>query len=77
MNHCEAGALVRIPKTDASMPHTKPLSAEEYERMAAELDVMADMIRERPEMNHHFAERLQLLAKQMREDQLRVYPPKP
>ena len=58
------------------MPHTKPLTVEEYARMAAELDAMAKMIRDRPEMNHHFAERLQLLAKQMRQDQLRVYPSK-
>ncbi len=52
----------------------KPLSAEEYERMSAELEAMARLIRDRPEMNHHFAERLELLARQMREDQMCVYP---
>jgi hypothetical protein len=33
-----------------------------------------EQIRARPEMNHHFAERLALLAKEMREDEARVYP---
>jgi hypothetical protein len=58
------------------MPAAQPFTAQEYERMATELEAMADTIRNRPEMNHHFAERLQLLAKQMREDQARIYPPK-
>jgi hypothetical protein len=53
---------------------TKPLSIPQYERMAAELEVMSGMIRARPEMNHHFAERLATLAKEMREDEARVYP---
>jgi hypothetical protein len=52
----------------------KPFSPSEYERMAHDLEMMAESIRLRPEMNHHFAERLALLAKQMREDQRRVYP---
>jgi hypothetical protein len=55
--------------------HKKPLSNQEYERMAGELERMSGMIRQRPEMNHHFADRLELLGKQMREDQARVYPP--
>ncbi|HWA88740.1 MAG TPA: hypothetical protein VG889_01810 [Rhizomicrobium sp.] len=42
--------------------------------MSAELEAMARLIRDRPEMNHHFAERLELLARQMREDQMCVYP---
>jgi len=52
----------------------KPLTEVEYERMAKELEAMAESIRMRPDMNHHFAERLALLAKQMREDSIRAYP---
>jgi hypothetical protein len=57
-------------------PESKALSFEEYERMAKELEAMAATIRQRPEMDHHFAERLALLSKQMRDDQIRVYPEK-
>ena len=56
----------------------KPFTPAEYDRMATELESMASAIRARPEMNHHFAERLALLARQMREDLMRTYPvPKP
>jgi hypothetical protein len=51
----------------------KPFTAEEDERMASDLDTMSASIRARPEMNHHFAERLALLAKQMREDGIRAH----
>ena len=51
-----------------------PFTIPQYERMAHELTVMSDSIRARPEMNHHFADRLALLAKQMREDEIRVHP---
>ena len=53
------------------MKHEKPLTTGQYERMASELQTMSDMIRARPEMNHHFAERLAVLAKEMREDEAR------
>lgn len=53
---------------------SEPLSFMQYERMAGELEVMSQMIRAKPEMNHHFAERLTTLAKEMREDEARVYP---
>ena len=56
------------------MPDTKPLSIPQYEQMAEELKKMSDMIRARPEMNNHFAERLASLAREMREDEARVYP---
>lgn len=46
----------------------------EYERMANELQRISDVIRAYPDMDHHFAERLALLAKEMREDEARVYP---
>jgi hypothetical protein len=61
---------------DTSMPHEKPLTAPQYERMAADLQHMSEQIRARPEMNHHFAERLAVLAQEMREDEARVYPDK-
>ncbi len=56
------------------MTNKKPLSAPRYERMAEELQKMSEEIRQRPEMNHHFAERLATLSKEMREDEARVYP---
>jgi hypothetical protein len=49
---------------------SKPFTEVEIQRMADELEAMSRSIRARPEMNHHFAERLALLAKQMREDSL-------
>ena len=52
-----------------------PLSPNAYHRMANELQTMSESIRARPEMNHHFAERLALLAKEMREDCLHEHPP--
>ena len=56
------------------MTVSKPLSIPQYEQMADELQKMSDMIRARPEMNHHFAERLATLSKEMREDEARLYP---
>ncbi len=56
------------------MNHAKPLSEPQYERMANELQKMSEQIRARPEMNHHFADRLAVLSKEMREDEARVYP---
>ena len=56
------------------MQDKKPLTAPQYERMANELQSMSEQIRSRPEMNHHFADRLETLSKEMREDEARVYP---
>ncbi len=56
------------------MTTSTPLSIPQYEMMAAELQRMSDMIRARPEMNHHFAERLAALSQEMREDEARVHP---
>lgn len=56
------------------MTGSKPLSIPQYEQMADELQKMSDLIRSRPEMNHHFAERLAVLSREMREDEARVYP---
>ncbi|HXJ00024.1 MAG TPA: hypothetical protein VNH44_02295 [Micropepsaceae bacterium] len=39
-----------------------------YEELANELDTIAEAVRKNPELNHHFAERLHLLSKQLRED---------
>ncbi len=52
----------------------KPFSVPEYERMANVLQIMSDDIRQRPAMNHHFAERLQRLATEMIEDCHRTHP---
>ena len=51
-----------------------PLSVPQYERMAKDLQAMSEAIRARPEMNHHFAERLATLSKEMREDEARAHP---
>jgi hypothetical protein len=56
------------------MEHKKPLTAPQYERMANDLQKMSERIRQRPEMNHNFAARLEALSKEMREDEARVYP---
>jgi hypothetical protein len=56
------------------MPHAKPLTVPQYERMANALQAMSEQIRLRPEMNHHFAERLETLSREMREDEARAYP---
>jgi hypothetical protein len=56
------------------MSGTKPLSAPQYRRMANDLQTMSEQIRLRPEMDHHFADRLQVLSNEMREDEARVYP---
>ena len=47
--------------------HT-PFTAVDYNRMAKELETIADAIREHPEMNHHTSERLKALAAEMRND---------
>ena len=43
-------------------------SAADYLEMAEELEAMAASIARDPRLNHHFAQRLNLLARQMRED---------
>lgn len=50
------------------------LTAGEYLRMAEELEAMAATIAQDPQTDHHFAERLILLARQMREDGVRLEP---
>jgi hypothetical protein len=57
------------------MPHReKSLIKAQYDRMASDLEAMAEQIRLRPEMNHQFAESLVLLASQMREGSLGTPP---
>ena len=57
------------------MPSTHTtLTAAEYLRMAEELETMAAAVAGDPQTDHHFAERLILLAKQMREDGARLEP---
>ena len=56
------------------MSGKKALTAPQYERMATVLQDMSEQIRLRPDMNHHFADRLKKLSEEMREDEARVYP---
>jgi hypothetical protein len=51
-----------------------PLTIPQYDKFATELDIMAAAIKARPEMNHHFAARLAILAAQMREDMFEQHP---
>jgi hypothetical protein len=57
-----------VPKTK------KPFTVPEYKRMQETLQELSDDIRAHPEMYHHFAGRLALLARQMGEDSLRAHP---
>jgi hypothetical protein len=50
------------------MPREKPFTGRDYDRMAKELEDLADTIHEHPEMNHHTSERLKVMAKEMRGD---------
>jgi hypothetical protein len=52
----------------------KRLTLPEYDRMAGDLEAMAAAIRTRPEVNHHFAARLAILAAQMRENIFAEHP---
>lgn len=54
----------------------KPLRSHDFERMAEELDRIAKHIRERPGSNHHFAQRIEKLAKDMRQESARPTPPR-
>lgn len=57
------------------MPQSeKTLSLPLYDEFATELETMAAVIKARPEMNHHFAARLAILAAQMREDIFEQHP---
>jgi truncated hemoglobin YjbI len=40
----------------------------EFDRMAGELERVAEIVRKHPEIHHHLAERLQLLARDIREE---------
>ncbi len=39
-----------------------------YERVVREIDAVADLVREHPELNHHAAERLAKIAQEIRKD---------
>ncbi len=43
-------------------------TSRDYERMAKELESLAQTIRQHPEMDHHTAERLAIMASEMRQD---------
>jgi hypothetical protein len=50
------------------MPPEKRFTGGDYDRMAKELEDLADIIHKHPEMNHHTSERLKGMAKEMRGD---------
>jgi len=50
------------------MPPEKRFTGGDYDRMAKELENLADIIHKHPEMNHHTSERLRVMAKEMRGD---------
>lgn len=57
------------------MPLAAPsLTAAEYLRMAQELETMAAELAQDLNVDHHFAERLIVLSRQMREDGARLAP---
>ena len=55
------------------MAKIKEFVAADYNRMAKELEEMADLIRLHPEKNHHTSERLKALAAEMRQDANSAY----
>jgi hypothetical protein len=55
------------------MPHGKTFDAQDYTRMADELETMADLITRHPEKNHNTSARLKALAAEMRQDALSPY----
>jgi hypothetical protein len=59
-----------------SLRKAKALDTAFYERVVAELEELVRMVRERPEMNHHAAERLQGVADDIRRD-AGLEPPRP
>ncbi len=56
------------------MSSTQALTGAEYLRMAEELETMAAAVATDGRLDHHFAERLGLLARQMRQDGARLIP---
>ena len=50
------------------MPRQRRFTGADYDRMAKELEDLADTIHKHPEMNHHTSERLKVMAKEMRGD---------
>lgn len=56
------------------MSSAQTLTAIQYLRMAEELEAMAASLAKDGRLDHHFAERLSLLARQMREDGARLGP---
>ncbi len=47
---------------------TEPHAQSYYHRVARELEEIAETVRNKPELNHRFAERLISLAREIRED---------
>ena len=51
---------------------TPPQSVTDYEKVAAELESIAEMLRQSPEFNHHVADRLLGIARDIRLDLNRI-----
>jgi hypothetical protein len=49
-------------------PRAAPKSPEYYEKIAHDLEEIAEVVSHRPELNHHSAERLRKVAKDIRRD---------
>jgi hypothetical protein len=50
------------------MSARKSFTIEDYQRMAAELEEISELMRLQPEMNHDMSERLKVMAAEMRAD---------
>ena len=64
-------------QADPLMTEKKVQSRADFDRMAAELERIARDLQDRGGVNQHFVERIELLAKQMREEAALPAPPKP
>jgi hypothetical protein len=54
------------PDNEAASGSPRPFHS--YEDIAAELERIAEMVRDRPELNHHAVERLLQIARDIRSD---------
>jgi hypothetical protein len=55
-------------KPDDKAASGPPRSFDSYEDIAAELERIAELVRDRPELNHHAVERLLQIARDIRSD---------
>lgn len=55
-------------KSDDKAASSSPRPFDSYADVAAELERIAEMVRDRPELNHHAVERLLKIAQDIRSD---------